>query len=65
MRGALGPFERGRQGRCLWVANDAFATVGRLRPAEPDFAFGHKITQAIDAVLKSIDERRRVRVEEI
>jgi hypothetical protein len=34
-------------------------------PPEHDFAFGHKITQAIDAVLKSIAERRWVRLDEV
>ncbi|HYZ26934.1 MAG TPA: hypothetical protein VE597_08490 [Geminicoccaceae bacterium] len=33
--------------------------------AEPDFAFGHRITQTIDTVLKSIAERRWVRVDEV
>jgi hypothetical protein len=31
---------------------------------EPDRAFGHKITQAVDAVQKSIAERRWVRIDE-
>jgi hypothetical protein len=35
------------------------------KAAEPDFAFGHKITQAVDAVQKSIEERRWVRIDEV
>lgn len=46
-------------------ARELICAVAEGRPAEPDFAFGHKITQVIDAVLKSIEERRWVRVEEI
>jgi hypothetical protein len=33
--------------------------------AERDSAFGHKITQAVDAVQKSIAERRWVRIDEV
>jgi predicted dehydrogenase len=46
-------------------ARELICAVAEGRPAEPDFAFGHKITQVIDAVLRSIEERRWVRVEEI
>ena len=35
------------------------------RPAEPDFAFGHKITLVIEAVLRSAAARRWVRVAEL
>jgi len=46
-------------------ARELICAIAEGRPAEPDFAFGHKITQTIDAVLKSIEERRGVRVEEV
>jgi predicted dehydrogenase len=46
-------------------ARELICALAEGRPAEPDFAFGHKITQTIDAVLRSIEERRWVRVEEI
>ena len=39
--------------------------IAEGRPAEPDFAFGHKITQTIDAVLTSIAERRWVHIHEV
>ena len=56
---------------CFRTSSACCATSKRIcaiaegRPAEPDFAFGHKITQAIDAVLKSITERRWVRLDEL
>ena len=34
-------------------------------PAEPDFRFGYRNMQTIDAVIKSIDERRWVRTDEV
>ena len=46
-------------------ARELICAIAEGRPAEPDFAFGHKITQTIDAVLKSVAERRWVRVEEV
>lgn len=46
-------------------ARELLCAIAEGRPAEPDFAFGHKITQTIDAVLKSIAERRWVRLEEV
>jgi predicted dehydrogenase len=46
-------------------ARELICAIAEGRPAEPDFAFGHKITQAIDAVLRSVAERRWVRVEEV
>ncbi|MGH6899788.1 MAG: Gfo/Idh/MocA family oxidoreductase, partial [Geminicoccaceae bacterium] len=46
-------------------ARELICAIAQRRPAEPDFAFGHKITQAIDAVLKSIAERRWVTVNEV
>ena len=46
-------------------ARELICAIAEGRPAEPDFEFGHKITQTIDAVLKSIEERRWVRVEEV
>jgi predicted dehydrogenase len=46
-------------------ARELICALAEGRPAEPDFAFGHKITQAIDAVLKSIAERRWVLVDEV
>ena len=46
-------------------ARELICAIAEARPAEPDFAFGHKITQAIDAVQKSIEERRWVRVDEV
>jgi predicted dehydrogenase len=35
------------------------------KPAEPDFRFGYKILQVVDAVLLSVDERRWVRTDEV
>jgi predicted dehydrogenase len=46
-------------------ARDLIVAVAEGRPLEPDFAFGHKISQVIDAVLTSVEERRWVRVDEI
>jgi predicted dehydrogenase len=46
-------------------ARELICAIAEARPAEPDFAFGHKVTRTIDAVLKSIDERRWVRVDEV
>jgi predicted dehydrogenase len=46
-------------------ARELICAIAQGRPAEPDFAFGHRITRTIDAVLRSIDERRWVRVEEV
>ena len=46
-------------------ARELICALAEGRPAEPDFAFGHRITQAIDAVQKSIAERRWVRIEEV
>jgi predicted dehydrogenase len=46
-------------------ARDLIVAVAEGRPLGPDFAFGHKISQVIDAVLKSVEERRWVRVDEI
>ena len=46
-------------------ARELIVAVAEGRPLEPDFTFGHKITQVIDAVLRSVEERRWVRVEEI
>jgi predicted dehydrogenase len=46
-------------------ARELICALAEGHPAEPDFAFGHKITQAIDAVLKSIAERRWVRMDEM
>jgi predicted dehydrogenase len=46
-------------------ARELICAIAEGRPAEPDFAFGHKITQTIDAVLKSVAERRWVRLEEV
>jgi predicted dehydrogenase len=46
-------------------ARELICAVAERRPAEPDFAFGHKITQAIDAVQKSIADRRWVRIDEV
>jgi predicted dehydrogenase len=46
-------------------ARELICAIAEGRSAEPDFAFGHKITQTTDAVLKSIEGRRWVRVNEI
>jgi predicted dehydrogenase len=46
-------------------ARELICALAEGRPAEPDFAFGHKITQVIDAVLKSIAEKRWVQVDEV
>jgi predicted dehydrogenase len=46
-------------------AREIVAAVAEGRPAEPDFAFGHEVTRAIDAVLRSIEERRWVQLDEI
>jgi predicted dehydrogenase len=46
-------------------ARELICALAEGRPAEPDFAFGHKITQTIDAVLRSIEERRWVWVGEV
>jgi predicted dehydrogenase len=46
-------------------ARELICAIAEGRPAEPDFAFGHQITQAIDAVQKSITERRWVRIDEV
>jgi predicted dehydrogenase len=46
-------------------ARDLIVAVAEGRPLEPDFAFGHRISQVIDAVLTSVEERRWVRVDEI
>jgi predicted dehydrogenase len=46
-------------------ARELICAIAEGRPAEPDFAFGHKITRTIDAVLTSIAERRWVRLDEV
>jgi predicted dehydrogenase len=46
-------------------AREIVAAVAERRPAEPDFAFGHEVTRAIDAVLRSIEQRRWVRLDEV
>ena len=46
-------------------ARELISAIAEGRPAEPDFAFGHRITRTIDAVLRSIDQRRWVHVEEV
>lgn len=46
-------------------ARDFVAAAAGAAKAEPDFGFGHKITLVIDAVLKSVEERRWVRIDEI
>ena len=35
------------------------------KPAEPDFRFGYENLQVVDAVVKSVDERRWVRTDEV
>jgi predicted dehydrogenase len=44
---------------------ELICAIAERRPAEPDFRFGHEITRVIDAVLKSAEERRWVRIDEI
>ena len=46
-------------------ARELICAIAEGRPAEPDFAFGHAITRTIDAVQRSVDERRWVRLEEV
>jgi predicted dehydrogenase len=46
-------------------ARELLCAVAEGRPATPDFRFGHEITRVIDAVLKSVEERRWVRIDEI
>jgi predicted dehydrogenase len=46
-------------------AREIVAAVAERRPAEPDFAFGHEVTRTIEAVLRSIEERRWVRLDEV
>jgi predicted dehydrogenase len=46
-------------------ARELICAIAEGRPAEPDFRFGHEITRVIDAVLKSTEERRWVRIDEI
>ncbi len=46
-------------------ARELIVAVAEGRPAEPDFAFGHAVTRVIDAVQRSAEERRWVRVDEI
>jgi hypothetical protein len=46
-------------------ARELICAIAESRPAEPDFAFGHRITQTIDAVLRSMAERCWVRVHEV
>ena len=48
-------------------ARDVVAKVAGAEPfgVIPDFAFGHKISRAIDAVERSVAEHRWVRVDEI
>jgi predicted dehydrogenase len=46
-------------------ARELICAIAEGRPAEPDFRFGHEITRVIDAVLRSVAERRWVRIDEI
>jgi len=46
-------------------ARELICALAEGRPAEPDFRFGHEITRVIEAVEKSANERRWVRVDEI
>ena len=46
-------------------ARELICAIAEGHAAEPDFAFGHRITRTIDAVLRSIDQRRWVHVEEV
>jgi hypothetical protein len=39
--------------------------TGRFRPLYPDFRAGWKTSQVIDAVLRSAEERRWVRTQEV
>jgi predicted dehydrogenase len=45
--------------------HDLLCALAAGRPAEPDFAFGHRIGQVVDAILLSDRERRWVRVDEV
>ena len=46
-------------------ARELIAAVAEGRPAEPDFAFGHAVTRVLDAVQRSAEERRWVKLDEI
>ena len=46
-------------------ARELICAIKEGRPAAPDFAFGHENMRVIDAVARSIEERRWVRIEEI
>ncbi len=46
-------------------AHDLIVAIATGQPAEPDFAFGHRVAVLQDAVLRSIAERRWVRVDEV
>jgi hypothetical protein len=46
-------------------ARELIYAIAEGRPAKPDFAFGHAITQVIDAVEEPAKKRRWVRPGEI
>jgi hypothetical protein len=46
-------------------ARELICAIAEGRPAKPDFAFGHAVTQVTDAVEESAKERGWVRLDEI
>ena len=46
-------------------ARELIEAIATGRPAWPDFRFGWQVTRVIDAVERSVAERRWVRVDEI
>jgi hypothetical protein len=45
--------------------HELLCAIAAGRPANPDFAFGHRIEQVVDAVLLSAEQQRWVRVDEV
>ena len=58
-------FELGYNDQKVIEARALVEALASGQPAEPDFRFGYKVLQVVDAVLKSIDERRWVRTDEV
>lgn len=45
--------------------HDLLAAIVNGRPAYPDFQFAHKISQVVDGILLSVEERRWVNIDEL
>ncbi len=61
----LAGIELGYNDQKVIEARALIEAVDAGKPAEPDFRFGYKVLQVVDAVIKSVDERRWVGTDEV